>query len=233
VGLDIYVGTLTRYYLDDWQTIIQQTATAADPVLLISPELRRIDDDPRRVLDRVLAWRSALEDDLRNKGQLPEPFDWLEDRGRPYFTDKPGWDVFGALVLLAAYTDAGKPVPRQLPQDWEGDPVLLEVFQSSTAAYWSLYFTELWFPVSDMVVFKAVTLRNKPVLVASVSWLRHHLTELNARTLQGNAEDLAGWDRKGPTAGGSVLDLARAGLAMTLRLAREAEKNDLPMLLDY
>ena len=84
-----------------------------------------------------------------------------------------------------------------------------------------------------MVVFKAVTLRNKPVRVASVSWLRYHLTELNARTLQGDAEDLARWARYGPAVGGSVLELARAGLAIALRLAREAEKNDLPMLLDY
>jgi hypothetical protein len=233
VGLDIYVGTLSRYYLGDWQTIIQQSATTADPVILVSGEPRRIDSDPRRVVDRVVAWRTTLEDDLRKKGFLPEPFDWLEDPSRPYFTDKPGWEPFGALVLLAAYTDTSKPVPTKLREDWHADPTLSEASSSSVAAYWSLYETEMWFPVADMVVCEAVTLTKKSVRLASVPWLRYQLTLLNARVLGGSPEDLGRWNRSMPPDGSDLLELARAGLAITLRLAREAEKNDLPMLLDY
>jgi hypothetical protein len=140
VGLDIYVGSLSRYFLGDWETIIQQSGREAGEVVrIISADRRAIGDDPKQVLETVLLWRATLEDDLRRKGALPEPFDWPEDPGSPYFADKPDWHCFGALVLLAAYTEAAVAAPSRLNDDWAEDPILARVGHSASPAYWSLY----------------------------------------------------------------------------------------------
>jgi hypothetical protein len=90
------------------------------------------------------------------------------------------------MVLLAAYSEAGEPLPQELPKEWKADPVLRRVGDSGRASYHSLYFTQLWFPVSNMVVFNARTPADKSVRIASVPWLRHHLTQLNTQTLGGS-----------------------------------------------
>ena len=67
MGLDIYAGTLTRYYSHNWKTVVQQ---------------------------------------------------WAEDNEKPYYTDKPDWDAFGAMLLVAACHTYGEPVPPTVEKDW-------------------------------------------------------------------------------------------------------------------
>jgi hypothetical protein len=117
VGLDLYAGTLTRYYSGQWETIIQHSDKAtSERTFVLRPPGSLIDTDPNRVQREVLEWRSRVSGDLAGVNALREPLDWPEDLAQPYFTDKPDWPSFGAMVLLAAYTDAGERVPAELPE---------------------------------------------------------------------------------------------------------------------
>ena len=48
----------------------------------------------------VLCWRDGLSRWLGDR--LPAPLDWDESAPAPCFTDKPGWDGYGGVLLLGA-----------------------------------------------------------------------------------------------------------------------------------
>src|SRR5262249_42587409 len=111
MGLDVYVGSLTRYYTGDWKTKLQQMAPELGiPVRVIRPTPRQ-------------SWFRSIFDHIRPKGPTPaakvvqqwqsrlrhelglEEIHWNENPAAEYFTDKPAWDCYGALVLWAAYDE--------------------------------------------------------------------------------------------------------------------------------
>jgi hypothetical protein len=233
MGLDLYAGTLTRYYCGQWKTSLQQSDQRT---LVLRPPGSLIDTDPSRTRQRILDWRSDISKDLAKANALPAPLDWREDLEQPYFTDKPDWPCFGALALLAAYTDAGEQVPAQLPGDWEDDPTLRRMEAATNAGhevrYPHLYFVEWWLPVADLAIFITQSPIDKQIRVASLQQLVHHLADLNERTYQiPNVEPF--YVDVPPRGERSIALLASAGLAISLHIARNAAKYSLPMLLDY
>src|SRR5579872_6323008 len=92
VGLDIYVGSLTRYYSGDWEMVAQKAARELGLELTVvrahDPEdaIR----DPEAIRPVVLAWREQLSEALAES--ITDKLDWDESQEAPYFTDKPTWD---------------------------------------------------------------------------------------------------------------------------------------------
>jgi hypothetical protein len=240
MGLDLYAGTLTRYYSGRWQTIVQQQAAASGkPATVIRQPGGQLDLEPDRAQEIVTRWRSEIEQDLAKSKAMRDPFDWPETLAAPYFTDKPDWHCFGAMVLLAAYTETGTTRPAQLSADWGQDRVLrrMEAATNSPNAdvrYPNLYLVQMWFPVSNMGIFNTLTPVGKPVRIGSLLHLVQHLMDLNERTyaIPPGAIQSVSVDVPPP----SVRDfdtLARAGLTLTMNVAINAMMNQLPMLLDY
>jgi hypothetical protein len=88
VGLDVYVGSLTRYYAREWESTAQQPARDMGVEF---PMLRQRDapdaiSDPEQIRPAVFAWCEALSQGLAEN--LPNALDW-HDPASPYFTDKP------------------------------------------------------------------------------------------------------------------------------------------------
>ena len=239
MGLDLYAGTLTRYYSGQWETIVQQSGRATgERTFVLRPPGGLVDADPSRAQQQVLEWRSRVSRDLAGVNALPEPLDWPEDLEQPYFTDKPDWPCFGALVLLAAYTDAGEPAPPELPEDWEQDPTLRRMEGATNSGadirYPHLYFVDWWLPVGDLPIFNTPSPIKKPIRVASLPHLLHHLRDLNRRTYQVRPSESGDFYVDVPPREERSLEaLARAGLAITLHVATKASLHRLPMLLDY
>src|SRR5512139_2610382 len=99
MGLDIYVGSLTRYFARDWKTILEQLAERGEiPEVRVvrASEPKDAIADPEQLRPTVLAWRQALSAGLAE--HLSAPLDWDESATAPYFTDKPSWDCYGALL---------------------------------------------------------------------------------------------------------------------------------------
>jgi hypothetical protein len=108
MGLDIYVGSLTRYFTRDWKTIVQQLAERGEiPQVQVvrANEPKNVVTDPEQVRSAVVGWRQGLSTGLAQ--HITAPLDWDESGFTPYFTDKPAWDCYGALLLWAAYSEHG------------------------------------------------------------------------------------------------------------------------------
>ena len=105
MALDVYVGSLTRYYAGDWESVGDRTAREAGKQ---SGSARRApvgDAEGPRAHPGGGARLARDARPSRSAPHLAEPLDWSEDAEAPWFTGRPGWDGFGSLVLWAAYAE--------------------------------------------------------------------------------------------------------------------------------
>ena len=87
MGLDIYAGTLTRYYSHNWKTVVQQWAEENGYTFnRITPDGEPADDEeelsPAEVQAAVENWRDQILAAISQPGQFPcTP--WPEDNEKP------------------------------------------------------------------------------------------------------------------------------------------------------
>src|SRR5690242_12168573 len=232
MALDVYVGSLTRYYAGDWESTAESTGPrsrrAAAPRRTVAPQ-----KDHERIRGAVLAWRKGLDSALQ--AHLGESIDWTETTDSPWFTGRPGWDGFGSLVLWAAYAEhPALRRPATLPEEWDDDPALV---RSNAEGFRSRYShlvrnVELWLPLAFDFTFEAEDVDGRRVIVGSAITLSRQLGELNAATWKMDAGELVALTRRRPS--GSTLNVcARHAMALMANLARQAVEHRLPMKLDY
>jgi hypothetical protein len=233
--LDVYVGSLTRYYAGDWELIAQQAAKELGlPIEVIRqndpPDAVR---DPEQIRPTVLAWRESLSVALAD--QLAAPLDWDERAEAPYFTDKPTWDCHSDLVLWAAYDEQRQlRLPEEHVDDWSQDPAYrLSAHPDAKTRYSQLYDVGLWLPSDFGFVFKTEDITRAEILVGSSATLLKQLRELNARTWHAEQGILHQWRRDGADHGAPLQAGARFAFALFSELAGEAIKHRLPMRLDW
>ena len=97
MGLDIYAGTLTRYYSHNWKTVVQQWAEENGYTFnRITPDGEPADNEeelsPAEIQAAVEDWRDQILAAISQPNQ-PHYTPWPEDNERPYYTDKPDWDA--------------------------------------------------------------------------------------------------------------------------------------------
>lgn len=236
MALDVYVGSLTRYYAGEWENVAEKTARERGAQY---ETLRRGGSgghaqQPERVHPAILAWRSVLGASLGSK--ITMPLDWDETMEAPYFTGRPGWDGFGSLVLWAAYAEhPALRRPASLPEEWDNDPGLV---RSNAPGFRSRYShlvrnVELWLPISFEFTFEGEDVDGRRVVIGSTTTLCRQLEDLNAATWKAGTTVIAEWGR-GPPVEEAPLELcARYAFAVLLDLARQAVEHKLPMKLDY
>jgi hypothetical protein len=72
------------------------------------------------------------------KGGKPRggvPIEWDDRADRDYFTDKPAWDCYGALVLKAAYDDRGATGYPATAENWNDNPILRNSLSDPDSKY--------------------------------------------------------------------------------------------------
>lgn len=232
MALDVYVGSLTRYYAGDWESSADRRGQRTRP----RTGATRASDpgqDSQRIAKSVLDWRAGLGRALAS--HLAEPLDWPEIADAPWFTDRPGWDGFGSLVLWAAYAEQpGLPRPNALPEEWDDDPALL---RSNAEGFRSRYAhlvrnVELWLPCAFDFTFEGEDVDGRRIIVGSSILLGRQLADLNAATWKMDAGEMAALVRSRPP--GSALEAcARRALAVMTGLVQQAVEHRLPMKLDY
>jgi len=235
MALDVYVGSLTRYYAGEWENISERTARERGMPYRIGRRVMGTDDqDMEDVQEEVFAWRAALNESLSVRIALP--LDWNEDLDAPYFTGRPGWDGFGSLVLWAAYAEH-PPVrpPPTLPEEWDNDPLLV---RSNAAGFRSRYShlvrnVELWLPSAFEFTFEGEDIDGRRVVVGSTAMLRRQLEDLNGATWRATAGVVAGWRGDSLADTASLEQNARHAFAVLTDLADRAVELRLPMKLDH
>ena len=180
MGMDLYAGTLTRYYAHNWKTISQQWAEehgyGFQRVSSTGDALGEETVSPEDVQRGMETWRDWL---LK---ALSVPFAvWEEDNERPYFTDKLDWDAFGALLLVAACHIYGDPVPETVAKGWDfWDHPLIRRMGEDRSRGWSLFRgVEWWLPLSETILFEAPRPGGDKGAMASVSLLRWELEQID------------------------------------------------------
>jgi hypothetical protein len=232
MALDVYVGSLTRYYAGDWENVAGKVArerersTAGRPLSEVP--------DAARIRPRILEWRQSLARSLGDR--LSEPLGWDESATEQYFTARPGWDGFGSLVLWAAYAEhPSVRAPVALPEAWDDDPMLLRCNAEGFRSRFShlVRNVELWLPCAFRFTFEGEDVDGRRIVVGSVKMLSAQLADLNAATWKVGGNDVALWGQRPPAPQASLELRARYALAVMTGLVRHALGHRLPMKLDY
>ena len=162
MGLDIYAGTLTRYYAHNWKTVTQQWAEVNGfSFSRITPQGGRAEQeekqDPQEIKKAMENWQSQILAAVSPKeGPSYEP--WTEDNETAYYTDKPDWDAFGALLLYTAARTYGEPLQETVEKNWdfENHPLIQRMGEDDERGVWSLFIgASWWLPIADGLAFNA------------------------------------------------------------------------------
>jgi hypothetical protein len=239
MGLDIYVGSLTRYYAGDWKTIIQQLAekgALGDSTMhVVRPE--QPDDaitDPEQIHELVTLWRQRLTEALGE--HISMPLSWDERADAPYFTDKPAWDCYGHLLLWAAYDEHPEMErPTEGVEEWPQDPAYVA---SRADGYQTLFpqllgGVEMWLPHDFPFTFSTMAPNGTDCSFGSSPALLRELEELNVRTWEADEDEIQRWRRQGADRGAPLEQGARFAYSIMRNLTRKSVENDLPIKLDY
>jgi len=194
------------------------------------------------IQDAVTQWQTGL---LAALGGVPG---WTDTADGTYWTDKPDWDGYGGLLLLAAYDEQPKLRPgsrRGLMRGGIGTDSP-NAFQESAAykrasARPSKYISllsrvEWWLPLDDAAaVFEGPRVTGQPTRMSTVKQLVSELEGLAATVGISSEAELEQIRQAGPgdPAASDVETAGRFGLAAFLGLARQALAARQPLLLDY
>ena len=251
MGLDLYAGPVSRYLAGDWSTIVQQAGDAAGtPVMVLRADsggqidFSQLDAltqpqpkiDVARVVQDVARWRSEI---IRSLGLNEE---WNEDVNGEFYTDKPGWEGYGAVMLLAAYDEQpslapGTKIRRLLGSSTVAtvEPVQFQDAQAFKAAYESparyptlLRGAEWCLPLDGgPTLFAAPVPSGNQVTMGHVDRLLRELNELNDRTLRLTTADLEAARQAGP------IEPFRFGLGVLMASAQFAVSHRATWIMDY
>ncbi len=254
MGLDIYAGTLTRYYAQNWKSAVQQWAEANGYTFnRITPEGENIEEErpePAEVEEAMKQWRDWLLDALAADGQSYLP--WPEDNERPYYTDKPDWPAWGALLLYGACLMYKERWPESVERQWdfEADP-LVQRAMADEAMNWSLFKgITFWLPIEGAFWFVCQDPAGNECAMATLGALRSELEKINALGWQAEEAAILSWtDTEGYPIDGEVADgkwsktgqkdayntqsLAKFAFAMLYQALLFAEQETCAIILDY
>lgn len=196
MGLDIYAGTLTRYYSRNWKTSVQQWGEKHGmQVKIIRPaEQSGENASVKEILEDVTNWRSQLIEALAN--ELSEKPVWNEDNDlTPYYTNKPDWDAVEALMLYTSCKALGVPVPQTVAKNFDvyKQPIYKQFMDKKQNAI-SLFDADgWWMPISDSFMFKGFLPTGHERVIATVGMLRNELEQINALEWNADEEMILNW----------------------------------------
>ena len=238
MGLDLYVGSLTRYYIGEWETIVQKYAKQEGLKLdMVRPESEPdAITDPDEVIEIVDAWMLGLGKGLESHLPKDTEFYWQDDMSKPYFTDKPTWDCYGSMLLWAAYSEHPEfSKPTDYIDKWNEDPA----FQASVSEGFKtkygqlLHDTELWLPVEFQFSFKTEDPTGNKVGIGSCFELFRQLKILNEASWCADQKQISLWRKEGADYQSPLEIGARFSFSAFYELCKDAVINKLPMKLDY
>ena len=197
MGLDIYAGTLVRYYAQNWESVVQKWAKANGYQFTRVTSGGEAADKERPELEDVMAavgeWQQAIGGFLTGSGLSFHP--WAEDNTSPYYTDKPDWDAFGALLLFGACRYYGEPLPPTVEKGWNFflHPVVKRAI-ADPELNWSLYSgAELWLPLEGCYSFSGVDPSHKQRTISTAESLLMELSQINTLSWNADEETILSW----------------------------------------
>ncbi|MDO5690709.1 MAG: hypothetical protein Q4G61_10705 [Tissierellia bacterium] len=194
MGLDIYTGTLTRYYTQNWKTATQQFAEAHGiqfQTVRFQPEQEN-GQSIEEIKGIVTEWRDNIISGLKLD---PAPL-WNEDYDTtPYYTNKPDWDALHALMLYAAAKFSSQEVPATIEKNFDvSRHSIVEEFLKSTE-FNLTFFNEngWWLPIEDRFIFRYTLPNSQENTLATSALLLAELSSLNALEWKADSMTIISW----------------------------------------
>lgn len=258
MGLDIYAGTLTRYYTGNWKSIVQQMAEENGfSFSRITPDGQAFDrgeePDPLQVQSDIESWRDWILQAITPQGHEPYKA-WEENNEKPYYTDKPDWDAFGALLLYTACAVYGEELPRTVGKNWNytEHPVIKRI-ESDEDKHWSLFAGATWWlPLAESFYFNGPYPNNEPAVIATVGGLQKELEKINELGWQADEDTILSWtNTEGYPMDGEIVSgglyrqtaaehtqydtesLAKFAFSIMWRAVRFSIEMNVPILMDF
>ncbi len=267
MGLDIYSGKLTRYYSRNWKNIVQQLAEKNGMECVMtdgSNEIKTVEDktEIEQIRKTITKWADDLAANIKlylaTDTDLPlsTPL-WDEITECDYYTDKPDWEAFGALIMLQACQSLNRPLPEYVESRWSAfeNPIVTEAMAKKITNS-LLYGVTLWLPIP----YNAIILTEYPTgdkgPISTVSFLKHELEELNQQLWKADEATILSWRNdkfyvpiktKEPKLLFGFIrrkdkiqkekyrteELAQCAYSMLYQAVRFAEEHQVPIILDY
>lgn len=195
MGLDIYAGTLTRYYTHNWKTVTQLFAEENGINFEV---LRSKQEEPglssKELNQIVMQWRDAI---IRGLNLDSVPF-WNEDFNEtPYYTNKPDWDALNALLLYIAAKYINKEVPKTVKKNFDvyNHPIVKE-FMDSKEFLLSLFDGNgWWLPINKNIIFNYVLPNHQESPLCTSYLLLEELKYYNMFEWNADKETILSWSR--------------------------------------
>ena len=255
MALDIYCGTLSRYYLGDWQNIFQSWAESQGLEYSVNrKEQEGLDTSELSEADKkqlILDWQEGLKHFLKSQQDLDCA--WSEADDAPYLTDRPGWSAYWLVLLWALYQEQGETPFDEVPEGFqlEQDPVFMRRSAKDYESEYPMLNSEadLFLPITEAVFLNGADPFGHPVGIASSIMLLADLELLNERTWQASEAEIASWresfsrtiftmaDDQPVVSRAQAVDrfeeVAKYGFAILYKMTRFAVEHQLPMRLDW
>lgn len=231
MNVDLFVGTLTRYYAADWQNS-RTRAGAASPFGAKTKDSAV--SDAVELQGVIAEWLE--EASFKLKEHLKEPLSWKEGMLPPHFVGELGVAGYGGAILLAAYTNhAHLPRPVTFVKTWERDPAIEAAMKPSEKkdALWEIINCGVWFPVNFPFGINMKDPSGQPIKAGSIDLLWRALEHLNEMNWGASPEDIATWRARTLNETDTFDTQARFGFATFYEMCRLARENRLPMKLHY
>lgn len=255
MGLDIYAGTLSRYYMRNWKTITQQLCEANG---MQYSQIHPMGEEQNAASaseteNMVQQWQEQLVNALKSSG-VKEAKTWQEDWDtKPYYTNKPDWDAFGALLLFAA----SKFLKVRSPKDYKKNTDYNEVLKiigiyNTNYRQWSLFSGVCYYvPIADRLVFKYPLANGQESMLSTVACLKYELDKINEACWQARKATILEWANtegypvEGQITGKGLLrflpkkqvysteSLAKYAFSILWQAVRFAEKEQVAIVLDF
>lgn len=253
MAFDVYVGTMTRFYRQEWENVAQRMSREQ------GIEYRMIyaggDPEPPPPAAEIRESLSHWWRDMTNalSAQRCGPFKWNEGDEQPYFTARPSWDGYHALLVWTAHAEhRWLPLPPNIPDPWAQDAAVQRSTKpGSYTRFKTILRPQTWLPVDFPFVFEGPTIASpKPTFIGSVFTLKRELDEVHRKTshrlnaLKINPEGESKksglfarfFGRATPPLDPSkprLADAADLGLQVFRDLAAKACEHRLPLLLSF
>lgn len=192
MGLDIYAGTLTRYYTNNWKTAAQQFAEANGLSFQMIRAQQQEELSVEEVKETVTQWRDSIISGLKLD---PLPL-WNEDYDvTPYYTDKPDWDAINALLLYisAKYTGKEVPVTIKKKMDVYKHPIVKEFLETKDFRVSLFDGNGWWLPIDQNIMFDYVLPNSAESPLATSALLLAELERYNDFEWKADRDTIISW----------------------------------------
>lgn len=201
----------------------------------------------------VKQWQEQLVNALKCSG-VEKAKVWQDDWDtKPYYTHKPDWDAYGALLLYAT----GKLLKVRSPKDYKKNTdyhAVLKVMGIYGTSYrqWSLFNNVCHYvPIADRLVFKYPLPDGRESMLSTVACLKYELEKINEAAWKADEATILDWvntegyPAEGQIGGNGLLrllpkrkvysteSLAKFAFSILWQAVKFAEKEQVTILLDY